>query len=38
MEANRINKSSWEIFVKTKTGDGVEKVELGFTNLDLTLT
>lgn len=38
MEANRINKSSWEIFVKTKTGDGVEKVGLDFTNLDLTLT
>lgn len=37
MEASHINKSSWEIFVKTKKGDGVEKVGLNVSNLDLTL-
>lgn len=38
METSHVNKSSWEIFDKTKKGDGVQKVGLDVTNLDLTLT
>lgn len=38
METSHVNKSWWEIFDKTKKGDGVQKVGLDITNLDLTLT
>lgn len=31
-----MSKSSWQIFVKIKIGDWVEKVGLDFDNLDLT--